>query len=47
LMKVGTNLELPSNDAACTNRDIYVGMSSEFECADGIVDTAHTEYAHL
>ncbi|GJZ76334.1 40S ribosomal protein S3a-like protein, partial [Tanacetum coccineum] len=46
IVEVTSQVE-PSNDAACSNRDIHVGMSFGFKCADRIVDTAHTKYAHL
>ncbi|GKB04539.1 hypothetical protein Tco_0832682 [Tanacetum coccineum] len=44
---VEVTVQVEPSNAACANRDIYVGMSSGFECADRIVDTAHTKYAHL
>ncbi|GJY73649.1 hypothetical protein Tco_0478080 [Tanacetum coccineum] len=37
----------PPKDAACTDRDIRVGMPSGFEKASRIPDTPHTEYAHV
>ncbi|GJX23214.1 hypothetical protein Tco_0227659 [Tanacetum coccineum] len=45
--RVEVTVQVEPSNAACANRDIYVGMSSGFECADRIVDTAHTKYAHL
>ncbi|GKB39254.1 hypothetical protein Tco_0884196 [Tanacetum coccineum] len=37
----------PSNDPACMNREIHVGMPFRSEYTDRIIDTAHTEHAHV
>ncbi|GKC60084.1 hypothetical protein Tco_1087682 [Tanacetum coccineum] len=37
----------PSNDPACMNREIHVGMPFRSEYTDRIIDTAHIEHAHV